>query len=173
MLIGSIHLFGERNMRNILLATVLLGASSTTFAVAPGGPGCGWGNALMEGSSGLGAHLVASSVNGTYGNATIGMTFGTNGCSVDGAITYGGESLVWFDNVLEEYSTDVAVGEGETLNAVAVMVGIEQQDREHFGKIMHSNFSQLFPDTEVTSQEVMDSMIALMSSDSTLNKYVG
>ncbi|MFK7993949.1 MAG: DUF3015 domain-containing protein [Granulosicoccus sp.] len=160
-------------MKKLLLSTALLGVSSFAMADAPGGPNCGWGNLLMQGQSGLISHLVASSTNGTSGNATFGMTFGTNGCSVDGALTYGGDSMVWFDDVLDEYSTDVALGQGETLDAVAVMIGVEQQDREHFGKLMHDNFVQLFPATDVSSQEVLDSMIALMSADPMLSKYVG
>lgn len=160
-------------MKKTVLSTILLGVSTFALADAPGGPNCGWGNLLLEGQSGLGIHLGATSTNGISGNATIGMTFGTNGCSVDGALTYGGDSLVWFDNVLDEYSTDVAMGQGETLNAVAVMIGVQPEDRDHFGQLMHENFSQLFPTSNISSQEVMDSMITLMSEDSTLNKYVG
>lgn len=160
-------------MKKLLLSTALLGFSTFAIADAPGGPGCGWGNLLLEGQSGMVAHFGATTTNGTSGNATFGMTLGTNGCSVDGALTYGGNSLVWFDNVLDEYSTDVAQGQGETLNAVAVMIGVEQQDREKFGQLMHENFANLFPNTAVSSQEVMDSMVALMSKDPTLNKYVG
>lgn len=160
-------------MKKTVISTILLGVSTFALADAPGGPNCGWGNLLLEGQSGLGVHLGATSTNGTSGNATFGMTFGTNGCSVDGALTYGGDSLVWFDNVLDEYSTDVAMGQGETLNAVAVMIGVQPEDRDHFGQLMHKNFSQLFPTTDISSQEVMDSMITLMSEDSTLDKYVG
>lgn len=160
-------------MKKLLLSTALLGVSTFALADAPGGPNCGWGNLLLQGQSGLVSHMLAGTTNGTSGNATFGMTFGTNGCSVDGALTYGGDSLVWFDNVLDEYSTDVAQGQGETLNAVAVMIGVEQQDREQFGKLMHENFANLFPNTNVSSQDVLDSMIALMSDDPTLNKYVG
>ena len=160
-------------MKKTVLSTILLGVSTLALADAPGGPNCGWGNLLLEGQSGLPSHLSASSTNGTSGNATFGMTFGTNGCSVDGALTYSGDSLVWFDKVLDEYSTDVAVGQGETLDAVAVMVGVQAEDRGHFGELMHENFSLLFPKTDVSSQEVLDSMLALMSRDSTLSKYVG
>lgn len=160
-------------MKKILFSAALLGASTFALADAPGGPNCGWGNLLLQGQSGLIPHFGATTTNGTSGNATFGMTFGTNGCSVDGALTYGGDSLVWFDNVLDEYSTDVAVGEGETLNAVAVMVGVAKNDRLHFNQIMHENFGNLFPSTEVSSQDVLDSMLSLMSDDATLNKYVG
>ena len=159
-------------MKRILLSTLMLGVSSIALADAPGGPNCGWGNLLLQGKSGLVNHSFASTTNGTSGNATFGMTFGTNGCSVDGALTYGGDSLVWFDDVLDEYSSDVAQGEGETLNAVAVMIGVEKQDRGHFDSVMHENFANLFPNPEVSSQEVLNSMMALMSEDATLSKYV-
>ncbi|WP_421711940.1 DUF3015 family protein [Alcanivorax sp.] len=67
-------------MKKTLIAATLLGASTSAMAVAPGGPGCGWGNMLFEGNSGLPMHLLATIVNGTSGNATFGMTTGTNGC---------------------------------------------------------------------------------------------
>ena len=81
-------------MKRILIGTVLAAASMNVFAVAPGGPGCGWGNMLFEGQSGLPSHLIASITNGTSGNATFGMTSGTNGCDTNGALTYSGESLL-------------------------------------------------------------------------------
>jgi len=160
-------------MKKTIAGVLLIGFSSTAFAVAPGGPGCGWGNALLEGKSGLAMHMLAGTTNGSYGNATFGMTSGTNGCSVDGALTYGGNSLVWFDGVLDEYSTDVALGHGEALGAVAVMIGVQPADRPLFNDVMHQNFDVLFPDTETTAQEVLDNMLVVMANDETLKKYVG
>lgn len=160
-------------MKKVIASAVLLGASSLAHADAPGGPNCGWGNMLLEGGTGLGSHLVATIINGTSGNATFGMTFGTNGCSTDGALTYGGDRLVWFDQILDEYSTDVAMGDGEALNAVAVMFGVEKQDREYFGSVMHDNFASLFPNQDVTSQEVLDSMVVVMKDDNRLATYAG
>jgi len=40
-------------MKKTLIAAALLGASTSAMAVAPGGPGCGWGNLLFEGKSGM------------------------------------------------------------------------------------------------------------------------
>jgi len=160
-------------MKITLAAALLLATSHSAMAVAPGGENCGWGNMILEGKSGLANHMLAATTNGTSGNATFGMTFGTNGCSVDGELTYGGERLAWFDNILDEYSTAVAIGHGEALNAVAVMMGIEQQDRLHFDAVMHNNFEQLFPAVDTTAQQVLDSMLVLMAEDATLSKYVG
>ena len=159
-------------MKSRILGALLLTASTSAMAVAPGGPNCGWGNMLLEGKSGLANHMFALTTNGTSGNGTFGMTFGTNGCSVDGELTYGGDRIAWFNGILDEYSTDVALGHGEALTAVAVMVGVAEQDRQHFNNTMHENFSALFPSTETTGQQVLDTMIQVMANDELLSKYV-
>lgn len=156
-------------IKKTLASAILLTASSASFAVAPGGSDCGWGNMLMEGQSGHVFHFLASTTNGTSGNATFGMTTGTNGCAVDGSLTYGGKSLI--ASIMGEFSEDVAQGQGEAVNAVAVSMGVEKTDREHFVKVMHDNFSQLFTSAEVTSSEVYDNMISVMQNDATLSKY--
>ena len=159
-------------IKKALGSALLLAFASASHAEAPGGPNCGWGNMLLAGQSGLGSHLSASLINGTSGNATFGMTLGTNGCSVDGELTYGGDAMVWFDQVVDEYSTDVAQGSGDALNAVAVMFGVSSEHRAHFGELMHENFATLFPSADVTSQEVFDTMVGLMREDATLAGYV-
>ena len=92
-------------MKKTLIAATLLGASTSAMAVAPGGPGCGWGNLLFEGNSGLPMHLLATIVNGTSGNATFGMTTGTNGCDTNGSLTYSGQSLLGMTGVMERLWT--------------------------------------------------------------------
>lgn len=157
-------------MKKIIAGLALLTASSSVMAEAPGGPNCGWGNMLFEGQSGLGPHLVATITNGTSGNATFGMTSGTNGCSTSGALSYGGKSMV--GSIMGEFSEDVAAGQGDALDTVAVIYGVEKQDRSTFAKVMHENFSAIFPSEDVTADEMMASIEALMKADTTLSKYI-
>ena len=89
-------------MKRILIGSLLAITSLSALAEAPGGPNCGWGNMLFEGERGLPSHFIASTTNGTSGNATFGMTSGTNGCSTDGALTYGGKSLLAINGMLDE-----------------------------------------------------------------------
>jgi hypothetical protein len=154
----------------MLLVTALLGVSVSATAEAPGGPNCGWGNMLMDGQSGLGAHIVASITNGSTGNATFGMTTGTNGCSANGKLTYGGKSLI--GAVMDEFGEDVARGDGEALTAVAVSMGISEDDRPLFKSVMHENFATLFPSQDVTAEEVTNSIVELMRANDQLAKYV-
>jgi hypothetical protein len=157
-------------MKKLMAGAVLLAVSSVAMAEAPGGPNCGWGNMLFKGQSGMAAHFLASTTNGTSGNATFGMTSGTNGCSVSGTLTYGGKAMV--NAMLDEFTTDVAVGQGDTLTAVAVAYGVEQQDRAAFAQMAHQNFAVLFPSENVTADEVVMNLEALMKADERLSKYV-
>jgi len=156
-------------MKKLIAGSILLVSSSAVLAVAPGGPDCGWGNMLFEGQSGLGPHWIATTTNGTSGNKTFGMTSGTNGCSTGGTLTYGGSSLV--SNMMDEFSEDVARGHGDALNAVAASMGVEKTDRELFAKVAHNNFNTIFPNENVTAEEVTASLNALMKADPRLAKY--
>ena len=159
----------KRALVGVVFSVVSLGA----MAEAPGGPNCGWGNMIFEGQSGFFPHFFGSWTNGTTGNATFGMTSGTNGCSYKGKLTYGGNKWMGMNNsvMLEEFSEDVAKGEGDALIAVAVNIGIEQQDRAAFAQVMHQNFNAIFTSESVTAEEVVENMIKVMKADERLSKY--
>ena len=158
-------------MIKIIAGLVLISASSVANAGAAGGDGgCGWGNALFKGQSGTATHVLAGITNVTTGNNTFGMTTGTNGCTTTGTLSYGGESVV--SAIMDEFSEDVARGEGDAMNTVAVVYGVEAQDRDTFAKVMHENFTTLFPSENVTAEEMMASIEEVMKSDATLSKYV-
>lgn len=157
-------------MKKIITGLVLLSASSVANAGAAGGDaGCGWGNMLFDGQSGLGAHLIATITNGTSGNATFGMTTGTNGCSTSGTLGYGGKSMI--SSIMGEFAEDVARGEGDAMDTVAIIYGVEKQDRATFAKVMHENFAVIFPNEDVTADEMMSFIEEVMKADTTLAKY--
>lgn len=162
--------FLERKMKfkKTLMAAVLAGAAFNVQADAPGGPGCGWGNMLFEGSSGTPMHLLATIVNGTSGNKTFGMTSGTNGCDTSGALSYSGNNLLAMEGVLEEVAQDIAVGEGEALTALSVSMGIKQEERADFNRTLHQNFSTIFPHENVTAEEVMANIQNVLKRDGQL-----
>lgn len=157
-------------MKKILAGLALLSVSSVSFAGAAGGSSCGWGNMLFEGQSGTATHVLALTTNGTSGNNTFGVTTGTNGCSSSGSLSYGGKNVV--SSIMGEFSEDVARGEGDALDTVAVVYGVDVADRDQFAKVMHENFSVIFPNENVTADQMMVSIESLMKADSTLSKYV-
>ena len=158
-------------MKKIIAGIALISASSLANASgAAGGSGCGWGQALFDGQSGTATHVLAGITNAITGNNTFGMTTGTNGCTTSGTLSYGGQSVV--SSVMDEFSEDVARGQGDALDTVSVVYGVEAKDRDAFAKAMHENFNTLFPSEDVTAEELMASIEKVMKADSTLNKYV-
>ncbi len=159
-------------MKKVILASILISASSLANAAAPGGPGCGWGNMLFNGQSGLGPHLFAATTNGTSGNASFGLTFGTNGCDANAVLTYDGQPMVDLSGVLDDFSEAVALGQGEAVIAVAGMYGIKKaEDVEAFTQLAHNNFDQLFPSADVTAEEVSRNVYNMLKSDPALAHY--
>ena len=75
-------------------------------------------------------------------------------------------------SIMNEFSEDVARGQGDAMNTVAVIYGVEKQDRDTFAKVMHENFSAIFPSENVTAEEMMASMEAIMKADPVLTKYI-
>jgi len=159
-------------MKRTLLGLVLAGSSLTAFAGAAGGDGCGWGQLLFEGQSGTPIHVLAVTTNGTSANNTFGITTGTNGCSGKGTITYGGKEMIDVSMLMDEFSEDVARGDGEVITSVAVSLGVKPEDRAHFKQAMHENFNTLFPSANVTSDQLLASMWLVMKNDQTLSVYV-
>lgn len=157
-------------IKPLLIGTLMMSASSLAMA-ANSGPGCGWGSMLFEGQSGTASHVVAATTNGTSGNNTFGMSSGTNGCDTSTTIDYSGTSAVVFHN-MDRLSGDIAKGDGEILSTVASVMGIEAQDVPTFKRVMHENFSSLYPTSDVSSDQVVQAIIAVMAADKTLAKYV-
>ncbi len=161
-------------MKKIIAGLILISASSVSSmanaGAAGGDGGCGWGNALFKGSEGMPSHVIAGITNAFLGNNTFGMTSGTNGCSTTGKLSYGGEAVI--SSIMDEFSEDVARGEGDAMDTVAVVYGIEKQDRATFAKVMHENFAVLFPSEDVTAGDMMASIEEVMKADATLSKYI-
>lgn len=158
-------------MKRILLGTLFAAVSVNAMAQAPGGPDCGWGNMLFEGQRGTPAHFLASTTNGTSGNATFGMTSGTNGCSTNSALTYGGKSWLAMNGMMDELSKDMAMGQGEALTTYAVILGVAPQDRDRFAAVTHDNFSKIFTKADATAEDVHAKTLDVLKSDPTLAKY--
>ena len=154
-----------------LIAGLLCVGSVAAHADAAGGNGCGWGNMLFEGQRGMAPHFLATTTNGTSGNATFGMTSGTNGCDTSVKLGYGGRSMLAMTGMLDNIAEDMAQGQGEALDAYATLLGVEKADRAHFAKITQENFAQIFSAPDGTGEQVLANTLDVMSRDQQLARY--
>lgn len=157
---------------SLLCATsVAATAAEESGDTGGGGGGCGWGNMVWEGKRGLPSYLLASTTNATSGNATFGMTSGTNGCDTTKRIGYGGKSWLGLAGMIDSIAEDMAQGQGEALDAYATLLGVEQADRAHFAKVTHDNFERIFTRQDVTGEEVVAATLQVMRQDPRLARY--
>jgi len=135
-------------MKKLIAGAILLTSSSMAFAAGNHGPaGCGLGSSvLFPDASKWYEHVMAATTNGTSGNQTFGMTSGTLGCQdANGPLADG---LAFIDNNMDQLAMDAAKGEGESLAALAEVMGIESQDTVAFNHAVQSNFDSIFKSYE-------------------------
>ena len=156
------------------IAAIAILAASSSFALASNGPaGCGLGTAVIFPDADEGhEHVLAATTTATSGNQTFGMTSGTLGCeSAHGPLSKG-LTQAFIDENMDQLAADVAVGEGETLNALAEVVGVELSDRATFAAVLQSGFDTMFNEN-ATSATTLAAMTAAMAADASLQKYLG
>jgi len=153
------------SMKKAIAGAVLLSASS--FAMAD--PGCGLGSMIWEGQSGPAPHVLAATTNGTSGNQTFGMTTGTLGCDTSQTVQ---SMALYMDSNLDKVARDISRGEGENLDTLAVLLGVEAEDRPAFYSALQNNFDSVFPSADTTSDQAVSAIVEIMEADESLGRYL-
>lgn len=146
-----------------LLATAALVAMPFTSALADDAAGCGVGSIIWADQTGKIAHILAATTNGTSGNQTFGITFGTLGCDGDGAVTSRQKLAIYTDENLDQLMVDASRGAGESLDVFSELYGVEAEDRAAFAAEIQENFAAIFSSEEVTAEQVLTAVDALQS----------
>lgn len=156
-------------MRKLIVGAALLSVSSFSFA-AETGPGCGWGSQVFSGKSGVASHVLAATTNGTSGNQTFGMTSGTGGCNATQTIQV---ASIYMNSNVDRVASDMSRGEGESLNALAELIGVASEHKTNFNQLLKNNFDKVFVTPNTSSTEAVNNIIALMQQDEVLKVYAG
>jgi hypothetical protein len=157
-------------MKKILLAAVIV-AATAGFAAADDDIGCGLGTQLWEGEQGLVPKVLGATTNGTFGNQTFGITTGTLGCSQEGVITADARLRMFAGANLDNLARDMAQGQGETLDAFASLMNVQESDKADFFRFTKNHFGELFADDDATAGEMIASLNRLLAQDRTLSQY--
>lgn len=159
-------------MKKVLLATAtVLLFPLTSFAQQNNVGECGWGSKVFSGQRGIAPQILAVTTNGTSGNQTFAITSGTSGCTQDGVVRSAWKTAMFIDGNRTKLARDMAVGHGESLDALAQLIGVEQSDRVAFNAMAKDNFSQLFSSEEATTQDVVASLKQALKSTPELARY--
>lgn len=153
-------------LKRFVVASALLAAPF----MASADPGCGLGQQVWGDKDGLVAHVLAATTNGTSGNQTFGMTSGTSGCDTSKPVT---AAAVFMNDNMDQVAEHMATGEGETLEALAVLLQIPADQHAHFASLAQSQFGQIYSHDQITAEQAMSNLLGVMAQDAQLSPYAG
>lgn len=155
-------------MKKKLMMFAVAGMFSAGVAQADS-TGCGLGTTLWEGQSGIAPQILAVTTNGTLGNQTFGITFGTLGCRQDGVVQ--SPVAMFTGSNMDRLAREMSIGEGEALETLAELLGIDAAHRGAFYQATRTHFSDIFPATDITAEQMLDSLQNVMAQDAVLARY--
>jgi hypothetical protein len=132
---------------------------------------CGWGSKLFDGQSGIFPQALAGITNGTSGNQTFGVSSGTSGCTQDGTVRSTWKTAMFIDGNKERLARDMSVGEGEALDSLAHLLGVEATDRAAFSRLARDNMQRIFPSEQAGTNEILSALHKVLMSDAKLARY--
>lgn len=156
-------------MKKFFAATamaVALPFAASAHAVSDAG--CGLGSVLLEGQDGLVMNVLAATLNGTSGNQTFGMTSGTLNCGAENS-QFALQSFV--NDNLDTLAVDAARGEGESLDTLATLWGMDATAKEQFAKATQARFSDIFSSDSVTAEQVLENLNRVVAEDQQLSAF--
>jgi len=133
---------------------------------------CGWGTKLFDGQSGVVPQALAATTNGSTGNQTFAITSGTSGCTQDGAVRSSWKTSMFIDGNKGKLARDMSRGSGEALDSLAHLLGVESQDRAAFNQVTKENLARIFPNENVTTDQVVVALREVLAADARLGRYV-
>jgi hypothetical protein len=154
-------------------ACLALALSVSAPALAGGDAGCGLGSILWSGQRGMAFNLFASTTNGFLGTQTLGITFGTSGCTRGAVVALEHRLEMFVAANADPLARDMALGDGETLAMLASLMGVADPDRAAFNQLAQQQFTAIFSSDDVTAPDVIQSLLRVMAESPALAGYVG
>lgn len=152
-------------MKKTLCIAALAFAAPAAFAQNNIGS-CGWGSKLFDGQKGIFPQVLAVTTNGTSGNQTFGITFGTSGCTQDGVVSSTWKTAMYIDGNKMALARDAAAGQGESLDALAVLMGVRSEDKAYFNTALKAQFGKVFG-----TEAVAANLKSVLLADARLSGY--
>lgn len=132
---------------------------------------CGWGSKLFDGQRGVAPQVLGATTNGTSGNQTFGITSGTSGCTQDGVVKSNWKTAMFIDGNKEKLARDMSIGHGETLESLAKLIGVRDEDKASFFVATKDNFGRIFASEKASTDEILVSLKQVLAESENLSAY--
>jgi hypothetical protein len=159
-------------MKNKLAIAALLTLSPVGFAMAQANNvGCGVGTIIFEGQSGVAPQVLAVTTNGTLGNQTFGISSGTLGCSREGVVHSPVKVSMFIDTNLDKLAYDMAVGQGETLDSLANLIGVDGSQKVAFFQTTKDHYAEIISSEHARTEDVVAALNRVLAANGELAQY--
>ena len=147
-----------------ILSTLLVVSAAQASSIRDN-CGCGLGTmALGDQEATVLSQLGATFLNNISGNQTFGISSGTLECDPASSFASNKKVIEYVSDNMDHLAFDMAKGEGDSLDALADLMGVEVDAREDVFVKMQSQFERIFPTEAVTANEVVRNITAIMQS---------
>ena len=153
------------------LSLALAAAVLPGLSLADAGPGCGLGTQIFKGQSGLFAHTLAATTNGSTWNQWFGLTSGTLDCDPTNVVSNESERVHFVSANLDNLSQEMAQGGGRHVQALAALYDIAPGDREQFYRLTQRELPRLLDSSREGAQALLARLDSAMGADPVLAKY--
>lgn len=138
------------------------------FARNYGLAGCGLGSQVMGPKDG---QIFAATTNGTSGNQTFGITFGTSNCIGTPTSAKADRMDKYIVANKVQLADDIARGEGETIQGLAQLMNCAEVSQ--LGSKLQSKFSTIFESHDMAVNQITDRIITVVGQDGELSTACG
>jgi len=142
----------------VLTAVILFASTSMAATLNQKNTGCGLGSMLFAEQNGLASQTFAVTTNGTFGNGTFGITSGTSNCEKPASFSSNQKLQEFVADNMDNLARDIARGNGEYLNTLAVLAGVPEGSRAEFYSRLQANFSSIYTSDRVTHIDVLTNL---------------
>ncbi len=157
--------------KSIWLPTLILAAALPGLAAADSGPGCGVGTNIFKGQTGVSAHTVAATTNGSTWNQWFGITSGTLGCDDAHVVQNDFQRQQFVAANMDNLSHEMAQGSGAHLDSLASLLSIADEDRARFYRLTQRELPQLLESSTQGGAAVLATLDLALSNDPVLAHY--
>lgn len=154
-------------MKKIVIAVLATLAAASAMAQQNNVGSCGWGSKVFQGQRGVVPQVLAATTNGTSGNQTFGITFGTSGCTQDGVVSSSWKTAMYIDGNRVALARDAAAGQGESIDTLAAVMGVKEADRALFAATIKANFATVF----ANDQQIAANLKSVLAASPKLSAY--
>ena len=120
--------------------------------------GCGAGTLLLQAEGhneeGFLTQGLAYTTNAWFFSQPLGITTGTLGCEQPRGIV-SVKTIYFVDSNMGNLALDIAMGEGETVNALAVLMEVPEDQHTLFISTLQENFSSIYTHAEIEATEIV------------------